>query len=52
MGIAERREREKLRRRKDILDAAEKIFFLKGFNAATMAHFTSILKVKRSCITD
>ncbi len=36
MGIAERREREKLRRRKDILDAAEKIFFLKGFNAATM----------------
>jgi AcrR family transcriptional regulator len=36
MGIQERREREKEQRRNDILDAAEKVFFLKGFNYATM----------------
>ena len=36
MGIAERREREKQQRRNDILDAAERVFFSKGFNIATM----------------
>ena len=36
MGVAERREREKEQRRNDIIDAAEKIFFAKGINAATM----------------
>jgi AcrR family transcriptional regulator len=36
MGIAERREREKERRRNDILDAAEKVFFPRGANLATM----------------
>ena len=36
MGIAERKEREKLQRRFDIIDAAEKIFFTKGFESATM----------------
>ncbi len=36
MGISERREREKERRRNDILDAAEKVFFSRGFNVATM----------------
>ena len=36
MGIEERKEREKQKRRNDILNAAEKIFFNKGFDAATM----------------
>jgi TetR/AcrR family transcriptional regulator len=36
MGIAERREREKEQRQKDIVDAAERIFFSRGFNNATM----------------
>ena len=36
MGIAERKEREKLQRRLDIINAAEEIFFDKGFDNATM----------------
>jgi AcrR family transcriptional regulator len=36
MGIAERKEREKEQRRNDIINAAEKIFFSKGFDNATM----------------
>jgi len=36
MGILERKEREKEQRRSDILDAAEKVFFRKGFGQATM----------------
>lgn len=36
MGIAERREREKEQRRADIIDAAEQVFFSKGWQSATM----------------
>jgi TetR/AcrR family transcriptional regulator len=36
MGIAERKEREKQKRRKSILDAAEKIFFAENGDKATM----------------
>ena len=36
MGIVERKEREKEQRRNDILDAAEKVFFKKGIEQATM----------------
>ena len=36
MGIAERKERERIRRRIDIIDAAEKVFFGKGFESSTM----------------
>lgn len=36
MGVAERKEREKKQRRKAILKAAEKVFFSKGMEAATM----------------
>ena len=36
MGIAERKEREKLQRRKEIVQAAEKVFFSRGFENATM----------------
>lgn len=36
MGIAERKEREKQQRRNDIIDAAERIFFTRGFENLTM----------------
>lgn len=36
MGINERREKEKEIRRSDIIDAAERIFFTKGYDNATM----------------
>jgi AcrR family transcriptional regulator len=36
VGIAERREREKEKRRNDIVDAAERVFFSKGWQTATM----------------
>lgn len=36
MGIEERRHREKEQRRNNILDAAERVFFAKGFDVATM----------------
>lgn len=36
MGIAERKEREKEQRRQQIIDAAEKVFFQYGFEAASM----------------
>jgi len=36
LGIAERKEREKQQRRNDIIDAAERLFFEKGYANATM----------------
>ena len=36
MGIVERKEREKLQRRRDILEAARSVFSEKGFQSATM----------------
>jgi TetR/AcrR family transcriptional regulator len=36
MGINERKEREKQKRRDDILDAAEKVFFTRGIENSTM----------------
>jgi AcrR family transcriptional regulator len=36
LGINERKEKEKEIRRKDIIEAAERIFFTKGYNNATM----------------
>lgn len=36
MGIAERKEREKEQRRKTIIDAAESVFFSKGFDNSSM----------------
>jgi len=36
MGVSHRKEQEKEIRRKDIIDAAEEVFFSKGYEAATM----------------
>lgn len=41
MGIQERKKREKQVRKKEILDAARKIFSNKGFNSATMEEIAS-----------
>ncbi len=36
LSIADRRKREKLQKRNDIIDAAEKVFMIKGFENSTM----------------
>lgn len=36
MGTTERKEKEKIIRREDIINAAEKVFFLKGYEQSTM----------------
>jgi len=36
MGITERKEREKEQRRSDIIDAAERVFFSRGYDVSTM----------------
>ena len=36
MGINERKEKEREIRRKDIIEAAERLFFTKGYNNTTM----------------
>ncbi|MDA3814141.1 MAG: TetR/AcrR family transcriptional regulator, partial [Candidatus Cloacimonetes bacterium] len=36
MGSAERKERERIQKQSDIIDAAEKVFMSKGFENATM----------------
>ena len=36
MGIEERKEREKKQRRRQLIDAAEKVFAAKGFSGATI----------------
>jgi TetR/AcrR family transcriptional regulator len=36
MGIAERKERERVRRRNDIIQSAERVFFKQGFENSTM----------------
>lgn len=41
MGIYERKQREKERRREEIIHAARKVFSAKGFNAATMEEIAS-----------
>ena len=41
MGIYERKQREKEQRKKEIIDAARKVFSNKGFNTATMEEIAS-----------
>jgi len=41
MGIQERKQREKEQRRREIMDAAKKIFSAKGFNRSTMEEIAS-----------
>ena len=50
MGIAERKEREKLQRRKDIIDAAEKVFFSSGFASATMDEIAEMAELSKGTL--
>lgn len=50
MGIAERKEREKLQRKQEIITAAEKIFFSKGFINATMDDIASQAELSKGTI--
>ncbi|MCK5408322.1 MAG: helix-turn-helix transcriptional regulator, partial [Candidatus Krumholzibacteria bacterium] len=50
MGIAERREREKEQRRIDIIDAAERVFFSKGWQAATMDDVAEAVELSKATL--
>jgi AcrR family transcriptional regulator len=50
MGIAERKEREKLQRRRDIIDAAEKVFFSRGFESATMDEIAEMAELSKGTL--
>jgi TetR/AcrR family transcriptional regulator len=50
MGINERKEREKQRRREDILDAAEKIFFTKGYEISTMDDVAEMAELSKGTL--
>jgi len=50
MGIAERKERERLQRRNDIIDAAEKVFFSRGFESATMDEIAEMAELSKGTL--
>ena len=50
MGITERKEREKEHRREQILDAAEKVFFGKGFPASTVDDIAAAAELSKGTI--
>jgi TetR/AcrR family transcriptional regulator len=50
MSVAERKEREKLQRRNDIVDAAEKRFFEKGFDGVSMDEIARDLELSKPTI--
>lgn len=50
MGINERKEKEKQIRRNDIIDAAEKVFFLKGYDAATMDDIAKVAEFSKRTV--
>jgi TetR/AcrR family transcriptional regulator len=50
MGIAERREREKIERKKSIVDAAERVFIRKGFENATMDDVAEMAELSKGTL--
>ncbi|MEM8968660.1 MAG: TetR/AcrR family transcriptional regulator [Bacteroidota bacterium] len=50
MGIAERRQREKEQRAKDIVDAAEKVIFSKGYEGATMDEIADAAELSKGTL--
>jgi AcrR family transcriptional regulator len=50
MGTTERRERDKERRRNEILDAAEKVFFSKGITFATMDDIAAAAELSKGTL--
>jgi AcrR family transcriptional regulator len=50
LGIVERRERERQQRRTAIINAAESIFFSKGFDAATLDDIAEIAEISKATV--
>ena len=50
MSIAERKEREKEQRRNDILSAAEKLFFARGYDNVTMDDIAKVVELNKATI--
>jgi TetR/AcrR family transcriptional regulator len=50
MGISERKEREREQRRSAIVDAAEKVFFLKGVDTATMDEIADVAELSKGTL--
>lgn len=50
MGTVERRQREKDKRRSEIIDAAEKLFFSKGFNSVTMDDVAEAVELSKGTL--
>jgi len=50
MGVAERRLREKERRRNEIIDAAEEVFFSKGLEAAKMDEIAEVAELSKGLL--
>lgn len=50
MGILERKEREKLQRKNEIIDAAEQVFFTKGFVNSTMEEIASEAELSKGTL--
>lgn len=50
MGTAERKEREKQQRRNDIVEAAEKVFFSKGFENSTMDDVAEMAELSKGTL--
>ncbi len=50
MGIAERKEREKLQRRNDIIVSAEKVFFSGGFESTTMDEIAEMAELSKGTL--
>lgn len=50
MGIAERRQREREQRSQDIVDAAEEVFFSKGYEGATMDEIAETAELSKGTL--
>ncbi|MEJ2054674.1 MAG: TetR/AcrR family transcriptional regulator [Calditrichaceae bacterium] len=50
MGITERKERDRERRKNEIIDAAEKVFFKKGFENATVENVAEIAEFSKATL--
>lgn len=50
MGIQERKEREKQKRRDEIIDAAEEVFFKEGFETATMDNVAAKAELSKATL--
>jgi TetR/AcrR family transcriptional regulator len=50
MGIAERKERERQQRRDEIIQAAEKVFFSRGFEKSTMDEIAELAELSKGTL--